>query len=418
MPNGPTLKSSARMVDNGQTYSMEWEGPESGFTVPEKRTGDFINLQGGVRFRKATPRALANWRVERGASESTSGRYYIPRDNKWASMTVSSSAGGLGISDFLSANPGSAFSQMTGVGMGINWTRNVSIPPDARNEAVVKALNRIADGKANMGENLGTMGMTLRMLKNPVSFLAKGLHKVYSDRSLRPFIRESRRSLERKGPLNFAAERYLEYVYGFKPLVQDIHGLIEMAKEKGELPLLLSGYGKALRKASPRPHTWNRGSGRSNVTFRITGGEANAKIQCKLYAQIDPDSQGLRSLNQLGLLNPVALAWELASFSFVVDWVLPIGPVLNALSAPAGLKFVNGSISNRVKMTATGTSNLSFKPEVSKSPANCKLILDAYNREVISGWPKVGFWFDQDPFRGDRILKATALSILQLRALR
>jgi hypothetical protein len=58
----------------------------------------------------------------------------------------------------------------------------------------------------------------------------------------------------------------------------------------------------------------------------------------------------LRSLAQLGVTNPAELAWELIPFSFVFDWVLPIGSYLGALDATLGLTFRSGSRSELTRV--------------------------------------------------------------------
>lgn len=123
-------------------------------------------------------------------------------------------------------------------------------------------------------------------------------------------------------------------------------------------------------------------------------------------------------LNQLGLANPLATAWELVSYSFVVDWFVPIGPVLNALSARAGLIFVDGSKSNRVTGYATYTNRYTGVDSKIYSPdANGKITYEGYRRAGIRSWPKVGVFVEPDPFRGDRLLKATALVVANVRTL-
>lgn len=414
MPTSTTLVEThfSRLV-NKETKYYSRSDPTEGWTDPAKQSGSFITLPGGYKFRSATQRNLNKRWMEPGNGFNTSGMLWDTRDKKWVPCQIVSGPGGYGYNRVGTSAFYSCFS-MPDVGM-VNMGQNVFVPSDARNEAVVKALNDIADGKANLGENLGTLGMTLRMLHSPVKALAGGLRSVYNNRSLRPFIRESLHSLKKKGPLNAAAEKYLEYVYGWKPLMQDIHGLVEYAKERGEKPLLLSGYGKAQRESQPVP----KESASGIVTTAITGGNATSKVRCKLYARLDPNARNLRTLNQLGLLNPLALAWELATFSFVVDWILPIGPVLNALTAPIGLIFVDGSISNRVSVTANWENwNNEYESKIPASRGTGKFRYEGYSRDRITAWPKVGFWFDQDPFRGDRILKATALMITNLRGLR
>ena len=50
----------------------------------------------------------------------------------------------------------------------------------------------------------------------------------------------------------------------------------------------------------------------------------------------------LAGLNNLGLINPFTVIWELMPMSFVIDWLLPIGNFLDALTAHVGLEFYGG----------------------------------------------------------------------------
>jgi hypothetical protein len=51
----------------------------------------------------------------------------------------------------------------------------------------------------------------------------------------------------------------------------------------------------------------------------------------------------LNFLAQTGFTNPINLAYEVLPFSFVLDWLLPVGPWLETISAWDGLEFVDGS---------------------------------------------------------------------------
>jgi hypothetical protein len=42
------------------------------------------------------------------------------------------------------------------------------------------------------------------------------------------------------------------------------------------------------------------------------------------------------SLSALGITNPLLIAWEVVPYSFVVDWVLPVGTWLESLDALLG----------------------------------------------------------------------------------
>lgn len=60
----------------------------------------------------------------------------------------------------------------------------------------------------------------------------------------------------------------------------------------------------------------------------------------------------LKTLDQLGLTNPLSVAWELVPLSFVVDWFLPVGDYVQSLVPPQGVEFVDGWWSE--KITAFG----------------------------------------------------------------
>lgn len=294
------------------------------------------------------------------------------------------------------------------------------IPLDARNEAVTKALNKIADQKVNLGENLATAGQTFRMFSSKAKLLNDALHYAKRVKSWRKFLQKSARDLRRAGPLTVAASEYLAYIYGLKPLCEDVYTLAKLFQEQTGKTLLLKSQAKSHRMVPARPKQLGPFSYSS---ARRTSGESRQRVSCTIWARIDPNWQGLRSLNQLGLLNPLGLAWDLVPYSFVVDWFLPVGPVLYALTAPAGLIFVDGSIACRNSETIgidwRATPGAINYDESKKGPKFENILrvtmnYELYTRQVLTSWPTPGLWFDQNPLRGDRPLKALALSIIAL----
>lgn len=58
------------------------------------------------------------------------------------------------------------------------------------------------------------------------------------------------------------------------------------------------------------------------------------------------------NLNRLGLVNPLEIAWDAVRLSFVIDWFLPIAPILRSFSAGRGLGHIYGYRSHtRTKTT-------------------------------------------------------------------
>jgi len=52
-------------------------------------------------------------------------------------------------------------------------------------------------------------------------------------------------------------------------------------------------------------------------------------------------------INAFGLDNPLAIAWEVVPFSFVVDWFLPINRYLKNISALNGLELIHATVFKR-----------------------------------------------------------------------
>jgi hypothetical protein len=121
-------------------------------------------------------------------------------------------------------------------------------------------------------------------------------------------------------------------------------------------------------------------------------------------------------LHQIGLINPAEVAWALVPFSFVVDWVLPIGNVLEALSARLGLTFVDGYYGLRVETSSTASKlarEVSGYTQIGESSTSVSGSLLFYKREKMISlpWPAP---YIKSPFSSTHLANAAAL----LRSLR
>lgn len=353
--------------------------------------GAVVTLIGGNTFRKATSYSRENWEVGEASGIASAsgvylGRYYTATDDGFS---------------------GDVFLN----GETIFGTR---IPSDAQSEALTKALNQIGDQKANLGEALGTLGQTIRLFTKPV-LAATQLAEAVERKGFKRYALRSFRQLLRDGIPTRIAEKYLEYIYGFAPLMSDAYGLYEFSKQVSTRDMLLSGHGSASRSSS-KP---DRPVSASHAEIYRKQQIGTAKVKSHLWAQLDPEWGGLRAWNQLGLLNPVNTAWELVPWSFVVDWLVPIGPVLSALSAPAGLRFVNGTTSVRSSESSlieywirSGAINRQRMPN--STPLFFPVTYEGYSRAVHTTWPRPGFYVDRDPLRASRPFAALALSLTAL----
>lgn len=403
-----TYATDGGLVDERNISEMDFSIYE-----PPKVAGGFITFPDGSKFRRTTNYERASLVRHRGNAENS-----VFRDGGGQTRRCITGPGGCTAGNFTSGNW--IFRTLSGFGVP-NVLRGPTFQTMEINEATTKALNELADQKANLGENIATLGTTIRMFASPVDSLVKGLKKMRADKDMRPHLTKSFHDLVYKEGLDKRiAGKYLEYIYGFVPLMNDIYSLSELARAQGKRPLLMNARGVARREYSAEPDTYYNASYKRKED--MTSVNATSRTSVSLWAQINPNYHGTRVLNQLGLLNPASLAWELVPYSFVVDWVLPIGPVLQALTAPAGLLFVDGSRSRRLS-GQWETTDIRWQVTdtfVSGSPATNKWEHESYLRETITSWPRPGLWVDTDPFRlsrggSDRLFKALAVAITGLK---
>lgn len=419
-------RAVARVKFNDSVYrEFEREKLLSLTLVPDKTSGGYTYFADGSRFRRATIHAKMDSRIVPDQPNNIRGidRGSTPPGQPWFLETES---GGYTDDDILSANMSYQAIKLFGM---VSTFDAPDLDNEMRNEAVTKALNKLADNKANIGENLATFKQTLNLIRNPLSTLVNGVKKVHANRAWKDFrnmnffeVNKLLTDFLAGKALNSAAAGYLQYVYGWKPLMQDIHGLTEIAKKASQKPLLINGRGVSIRSGQSNRFVFGNTS--QNTSTSIGPLSCDSKHVCSLWATIDPNYSGTRSLNQLGLLNPASLGWDIMPWSFVIDWVLPIGPVLQALTATAGLDFVDGSISNRASAAGPYTNrNVFFDgggfETLESKDGSGKYSYEGYFRQPVSNWPRPGVWINPDPFGlGDRPWKALALTILALPSLR
>lgn len=403
-------RTVTKVIDNGLgVYPSSRVGTLGNDLVPDKVSGGFVTFEDGSKFRLPTSYSRRSVWIEPGGSQNTYGRFGPYTQH------ATTGPGGYDSDSLLTQNcpstpgPSGALSK---------FSQDAAFPQGMKNEARTKALLRLADAKAGIGEDLATFRQTLGMIHSPASALAGSLRAAHADKSLRPLLTRTLRDIRREGPLKTAARKYLEYVYGWKPLVEDIHGIMTLMKAQGQRPLLLHGSGSSKVRGPTKVGTFNDVSNKCINTVGPCVEDVRAR--CEIWGRIDPNHAGLRALNQLGLLNPLSLSWELVPWSFVIDWFCPIGPVLQALTAPAGLSFVAGSDSLRASLTGPYESHQTdFDPwMVSSVFANGTVRHESYQRTTLGSFPLPGVWFSSDPFKKDRPWKALALTISNLRGLR
>lgn len=202
-----------------------------------------------------------------------------------------------------------------------------------------------------------------------------------------------------------AANAWLGFTYGVKPLLSDMHGAMTALQD--------SGFRRPMQVVSVRGGA--KLQGRCRVVVGQHQTEAWLEGECALSGRIlfEIENPIKFELSQLGLTNPLATIWELIPYSFVVDWFVPVGNFLGSVIPPQGVSSVQGY----TYVKAKGTVNR----KTSNVPGSWYTWnTSGYSREVIKDRVKLSSFpvhtlADFDYSLGlTQITSATALLVQQL----
>jgi hypothetical protein len=255
----------------------------------------------GTKYRRDTTytRKLAEYKYTLGTA-------------KWSEGPISYTGRGLN-TNFNSANDLYGSYRLPGIGPGT----------DEHNRAVVECLLKLGGEKPQLGQFIAESKQSAEMLAGAGSDLLQLLLHV-------------KRGNIGAIPRDFgtitktASDLWLQWQYGWKPLCSDLYGMHQDLVNKAPIKPVIRAKRKVVTV--------------DNIDVRddnhIYRGKRTATHICELRATVSSrlafDSAGY------GLTNPLSLGWEIVPFSFVVDWFLPIGSTLQALTATSGLTFISG----------------------------------------------------------------------------
>ena len=184
----------------------------------------------------------------------------------------------------------------------------------ARNNAIEKIRHNDLDLGVNLGElreSVSTVTSILRDVAKLVGRIPIGL-----------------------SPRRLAAE-WLRYQYGIKPLMSDAYAALEVIQNGLGDPEVAKVKSVAMDDDFSLP---------KNTTTRKFSGSVKRGVEVG-YTLVVTNATAFQ-LWRYGLTNPLSLAWELTTLSFVVDWFLHVGDFLSGLVPPLGLRVVEGYQTN------------------------------------------------------------------------
>lgn len=121
------------------------------------------------------------------------------------------------------------------------------------------------------------------------------------------------------------SECYIEWLFGWKPIIDDVYNAAGILGRDFHGNMIVS-------KAKM--------SGGSTVPIGNTVVEKRSyKTRYKISGRLVVTNPNLLLAQQMGLTNPAALVWEAIPFSFLVNWFVPVGKFFASWDKNLGIRF-------------------------------------------------------------------------------
>jgi len=253
-----------------------------------------------------------------------------------------------------------------------DWGFNLSPPgndPDNIDaldaKALTKLLGRLHDQSVNVAVFVGEGKQVVNLFGNTIQRITKGgralsrgdfvgAAQAFGGVTLPPAMRGTAgrnfsRQIQREPRAQYRqafANAWLELQYGWKPLLSDLYGACEFhANQQWRVPRMRETSVQSNHKE------WTDGGSLGPDFDKLIVYSLDTTVRYTIYFS-ETDAQPLAAL---GLVNPLAVAWELVPYSFVVDWFIPVGTYLTQLGATSGLQFIKGCKTVFIRANATAT---------------------------------------------------------------
>lgn len=196
------------------------------------------------------------------------------------------------------------------------------------NKCYGKFLDKVRTAP-QIGVDLAEYKQTLSMVRSTLSALRKPLQTFANawNTYMRAFTQKGSVRNWRKNPvLKDAPNAWLAFHFGVEPLIKDLHDLLERLNEPPKAALVSKTSKQTLEYRS-------KAYGQTiHETYRQ---------HVRIAAHVKRKDETLSLVNDMGLINPLSITWELVPFSFVVDWFYPVGSYLNSLTDLLGYDIQN-----------------------------------------------------------------------------
>ncbi len=323
--------------------------------------------------------------------------------------------------------PGFLYSRSYGntafVGVGSQFVDKTP-PQDLADLARNKLLGKIKDSSVNLGVVYGERQRTADLVGSTAANIASAYRnlrrgnftKAAEDLGV-PAAKRGRSRFNKdyaKRGADAAAGGWLALQYGWKPLLEDIYGSVDAIRRRNESPQYVTTTKRQQRLTPEARLVVTKNSGLKTTKLLYGFKRTDVKYGVTYYKAPSP----ARTMAQLGISNPLLVAWELVPYSFVVDWFLPVGGYLEGLDATNGLEFYSGyrTLFSLVEATEIITSSGEYNEQYTDNNFTTSSFKEVYvNRATLSAFPTPAFPPFKNPVSKDHLLNGLALLVKSFR---
>lgn len=273
---------------------------------------------------------------------------------------------------------------------------------------LLRAMGKLSEVEAGLGETLGEIKETLEMLRSPFKSFRDFLYNqnyrnlglwqsIFQYSNTGRWSERGGRKLNGLAAAKTAANTWLEFRYGLMPLVYTIQDLIELAnKQVSKLDQSqIRSVRSRLKVEAPIKFSVNTYYGatiqNTELFCNVDGVDYTTHRAVVHYHLI-----GVPTLAELLGLSPQALpelAWELTRLSFVVDWWLGIGDWLGAMRFNPYVHYLGNTVSQRVSRrvstdVVTACAGISRAPRTPRGKYTSYL-RNHYSRSINQSLPSI-----------------------------
>lgn len=202
------------------------------------------------------------------------------------------------------------------------------------------ALKQAKDQAINLAITLATVNQTIDLVSGNLRKIATAMMQARTrdwDGLLRTLgIRYNWRASSRD-----IAGRWLEVAFGWSPLLSDIYGAIDevgRTNQETGFTIVSRATNRLVEEVVDVSYKGQWRNVISNAAYYAVGqGKVTRQESYRVNLWFEVDSPALKRASALGLTNPAEVLWDLTPWSFVLDWVVPIGDWIRSLDAGFGL---------------------------------------------------------------------------------